>query len=77
MMNHQCKPSLEELHACRLTQQSAGSQSWNVNVATERALEASTFHDEYIKTQSGYLRHWFVCMDGGNAWPCMTAIHSK
>jgi hypothetical protein len=39
--------------------------------------QASTFHDEYVKTKNGYLRYWFVCMAGGNEWPCMTAILSK
>jgi hypothetical protein len=71
------QPSLVELHACRQTQQSAGSQSWNVNGAAERALEASTFHDEYIKTKHGYMRYWFVCMAGGNDYTCKSAIPWK
>jgi hypothetical protein len=39
--------------------------------------QASTFHDEYVKTKNGHLRYWFVCMAGGKEWPCMTAILSK
>jgi hypothetical protein len=39
--------------------------------------QASTFHDEYVKTKNGYMRYWFVCMAGGNERPCMTAILSK
>jgi hypothetical protein len=51
------------------------------NPATGKTMwdmwQASTFHDEYVKTKNGYVRYWFVCMAGGYENPCMTAILSK
>jgi hypothetical protein len=54
------------------------------NIAAERraaqnaaANDKITFDDEYLKTENGHLRYWFVCMAGGSVYPCMTAIPPK
>ena len=49
------QPSLEELRACRQTQQSAGSQSWNVYVAAQRARQQVALNDDASR-QSGQTR---------------------
>jgi hypothetical protein len=51
--------------------QATGSTRWD-------AWMASTYHDEYTRNQrGGSLKYWFVCMSGGEMYPCMTAISSK
>jgi hypothetical protein len=54
------------------------------NIAAEKraaqnaaANDNITFDDEYVKTENGHLRYWFVCMAGGSEHPCMTAIPHK
>jgi hypothetical protein len=60
----------EKHHKMLAFKDKAGNTDWG-------KWQASTFHDEYVKTKNGSMRYWFVCMAGGSEWPCMTAILSK
>jgi hypothetical protein len=41
------------------------------------ANDKITLYDEYLQTENGHMRYWYVCMAGGREYPCMTAIPPK
>jgi len=59
------------------------AKTLRANIAAERraaqnaaANDEITFDDEYLQTENGHMRYWFVCMAGGKD-ACLTAITSK